>query len=387
MSIPRKPELAALRSQLRETNAVAILGPRQCGKTTLARQYIASLSPESVHMFDLENPRHLEQLRDPMLALENKRGTIVIDEVQRQPEIFPLLRVLIDQFPDNRYLVLGSASRDLLRQSSESLAGRISYMEIGGFNTRHIQQSQWGKLWYRGGFPRSFLAGSVGSSVRWRSNFIRTFLERDLPSFSVHVPHVTMRRFWTMLAHHHGQLLNTAEIGRSIDADHKSVRQYFDTLTSTYMVRQLQPWHYNTKKRLVKHPKFFLRDSGLLHTLLSIRTEQELHEHPKLGASWEGFALEQLVSVLNIPEDELFFWGAHAYGELDLVFPRGGKLWGVELKYCASPTFTKSMRVACSELPLKHAWVVYPGDEQYLLHKNVTALPLSDLPKIAKHIG
>lgn len=382
MEIERAPEIALIGKRMRTVPAVAIIGPRQCGKTTLAHQIMHRLKG-ATHVFDLENPRHLAELREPLTALEHLSGTIVIDEVQRRPELFPVLRVLIDAHPKQRYLILGSASRDLLKQSSETLAGRISYIEIGGLTTQHVPQKKWHDLWQRGGFPCSYLARNGDESVAWREDFIQTFLERDVPSYGMRIPTVALRRFWTMIAHYHGQMFNASEIGRSIDVSHKTAKQYLDVLTGTFMIRQLSPWHYNTKKRLTKRPKIYIRDTGILHVLLSILSEKELRRHPVLGASWEGFVIEQIVRLLRLPEEHLSYWGTHAHGELDFIFQRKGKLWGVECKFKDAPRMTKTLHTAMEELDLAHIWIVYPGDERYVVHKNVTCLPLAGIGEMA----
>ncbi|MEA3305377.1 MAG: ATP-binding protein [Candidatus Omnitrophota bacterium] len=378
MEIKRLPEIAVLRKRLKNNPIVAILGPRQCGKTTLSRQLLSQY-PSRVTVFDLEDPLHLERLQEPLLALENVKGLIIIDEIQRRPDLFPVLRVLSDRFPKTRYLILGSASRDLIKQSSESLAGRISYFEIGGFTPEHVGVQKIEKLWIRGAFPRSFLSSSETSSCEWREDFIATFLERDIPQLGIHIPAKSLRRFWTMLAHYHGQLFNASEIGRSFGVSDHTAQRYLDLLSGTFMVRQLRPWHYNTKKRLVKRPKIYFRDSGILHTLLSLKEKNDVLSHPKLGSSWEGFAIEEVIRAGQLREDDVFFWEVHTGAELDLVFKKKGKLRGVEVKYSQAPTLTPSMRSALTELSLEHLWVVYPGKEEYSLHRKITVIPLMAL--------
>jgi predicted AAA+ superfamily ATPase len=298
-----------------------------------------------------------------------------------------VLRVLVDGDPSRRFLILGSASRDLLSQGSETLAGRISFVELGGFSIQDIDPTGYRPLWMRGGFPRSYLAKNESSSSQWREDFIRTFLERDIPNLGIRVPASQLRRFWTMLAHYHGQILNASEIGRSMGIADTTVRHYLDILTGTFLIRQIQPWFYNTKKRLVKRPKIYFRDSGLLHALMSIRQEQDLIHHPRLGASWEGFALEQVLSHLQLREEEVFFWALHSGGELDLLFQAKGKLWGVEFKYTDAPTINRSMRSALQELDLAHLWVIYPGDEIYSMDHNVTAAGLNSLEKAFESVA
>ena len=358
---------------------VALLGPRQCGKTTLSRQFARNIKNKDIHFFDLENPNDLARLDNPTLALQDLDGIIIIDEVQRSPELFPVLRVLVDKRPNVKYLLLGSASTDLLTQSSESLAGRISYLEIGGFSLGHLAIKNINKLWVRGSFPRSFLAGSEKSSYQWRQDFVTTFLERDVPALGLNIPAKMLRRFWLMLSHYHGQIFNASEIGRSMSVSDNTARRYLDVLSGTFLVRQIQPWYYNTKKRLVKRPKLYFRDSGILHSLLAIENYHDVVTSPKLGASWEGFALQQVIEHLNLREEEVFYWAVHTGAELDLVFLRKGKLWGVELKYSEAPKLTKSMKSAIEELSLEHLWVVYPGDTSYSLSSNASAVPINNL--------
>lgn len=380
MEIPRTPEITELKKRFKNNPIVAILGPRQCGKTTLSHQFSSQLS-SPVTVFDLENPRDAERIREPLLALEDLKGLVIIDEIQRRPNLFPVLRTLSDHSPKTRYLILGSASRDLIRQSSESLAGRISYLEIGGFTLEHVGVRKAERLWMRGTFPRSFLATSEASSYEWREDFIATFLERDIPQLGIQIPARSLRRFWTMLAHYHGQIFNASEIGRSFGVSDHTAQRYLDLLSGTFMVRQLRPWYYNTKKRIIKRPKIYFRDTGILHSLLSLEGKKDVLLHPKLGASWEGFALEEVIRQGRLREEEVFFWGVHSGAEVDLIFKKRGKLFGVEVKYTQVPTLTPSMRSALTELSLTHLWVIYPGKEQYRLHRNVTALPLEKLGK------
>lgn len=381
MQIRRTPEIALLNKLLKNNPIVAILGPRQCGKTTLSRQF-SSQWPADAAVFDLENPRDIERLQDPLLALEDIKGLVIIDEIQRSPDLFPALRVLSDRSNKTKYLILGSASRDLIKQASESLAGRISYLEIGGFSLQHTGAAKAEKLWTRGGFPRSFLASNEEASYQWRQDFISTFLERDIPQLGLNIPARSLGRFWRMLAHYHGQVFNASEIGKSLEVSDHTAQRYLDILSGTFMIRQLRPWHYNTKKRLVKRPKVYFRDSGLLHTLLSLESKKDIVSHPKLGASWEGFALEEIIRGLNLREDEIFFWGVHTGAEMDLVFEKGGRLYGIEVKYAQAPSLTPSMRFASAELSLKRLWVVYPGSEVYPLNRNVTVVPLTGLYNI-----
>lgn len=381
MQIQRTPEINLLKKLIKNNPIVAILGPRQCGKTTFSRQF-SSQWPSDVIRFDLENPRDLQRLDDPLLALEDIQGLVIIDEIQKSPDLFPVLRVLSDSSLKTKYLILGSASRDLIRQSSESLAGRISYLEIGGFSLGLVGAQKAERLWIRGTFPRSFLAANEAASYQWRQDFIATFLERDIPQLGFNIPAKSLGRFWRMLAHYHGQIFNASEIGKSLEVSDHTAQRYMDLLSGTFMVRQLRPWHYNTKKRIIKRPKIYFRDSGILHTLLSLEEKNDILSHPKLGASWEGFALEEVIKALHLKEDEAFFWGVHAAAELDLVFEKKGGLYGIEVKYTQAPSFTPSMRSALAELSLKHLWLIYPGKEEYPLSRNVTAIPLADLDKI-----
>ena len=383
MEIKRIKELEMLTQRIKEFPAVAILGPRQCGKTTLARQFVKQYDKSKVHFFDLEDPLDLAKLENPTLTLQNLKDFIIIDEIQRRPELFPALRVLIDKNKKSKYIILGSASSELISQSSETLAGRISYMELGGFSLELFPSEDIQKLWIRGGFPRSFMAKNNTLSFQWRKDFITTFLEKDIPNLGIRIPATSLRRFWLMLSHYHGQIFNASEIGKSLGASDTTVRRYLDILSGTFIIRQLQPWFYNTKKRLVKRPKIYFRDSGIFHSLMSLENYNDVISHPKLGASWEGFALEQIIQHLNLKEDEIFFWAAHTGAELDLLFNRKGKAWGIEIKYSEAPKLTKSMGSAISELSLSHLWVIYPGKDNYKLDKNISVISLKSLPSIA----
>lgn len=382
MEISRNKEIKLLKTRFKDFPCVAILGPRQCGKTTLAHQFSKTLNKSKVHFFDLESPQDLARLENPYLALDELKGTIIIDEIQRKPDLFPILRVLIDKNKPTKYLILGSASRDLISQSSETLAGRISYIELSGFTINEIIKKDLQKLWIRGGFPRSFLSSSEKNSFQWRLDFISTFLERDIPNLGISIPPQTLRKFWTMLAHYHGQIFNASEIGRSIQSTDTTTKRYLDLLSGTFVIREIQPWYYNTKKRLIKRPKIYFRDSGLLHALLAIEDYKSLQTYPKLGASWEGFALEQVIQQLNLKEDQIFFWGVHTGAELDLVFNKKGKMWGVEVKYNEAPIITKSMESAISELSLSHLWVIYPGKKNYKLSTKISVVSIEDLGSI-----
>ena len=356
-----------------EFPVTAILGPRQSGKTTLAREF------SSDHFFDLENPADLAMFDDPQLALSSLSGMIIIDEVQRVPELFPLIRHLVDTRKDQRYLILGSASRDLIRQSSESLAGRIAYHELQGFRLDDIGAVSWRHLWLRGGLPLSFTARTEEQSQRWLQQYISTFLERDIPQLGITIPAATLRRFWTMLCHYHGQVINYSEFARSFGVSDMTVRHYMDILEGTFMVRLLRPWHTNTGKRLVKRPKVYVRDSGLFHSLLSIESERDLLTHNKLGASWEGFALEAVSRCLGKRNEELSFWATHSGAEVDLFWQAQGTNWAVEVKYGSAPKLTPSMKSAVADLDLAHLWVVYPGEKSYPLADRVSTLPISFL--------
>lgn len=367
---------ARVEDLLQRFPVVGIVGARQVGKTTLARQ-IGEGFPGPVRVFDLENPLQLAQLADPMLALEPLHGLVVIDEVQSRPDLFPVLRVLADRpAAPARFLVLGSAAPELLRQSSETLAGRIAYHHLEGFMVDEVGEASLLDLWRRGGFPRSFLAASEAASAEWRREFIRTFLERDLPQLGPQIPPVTIRRFWTMVAHAHGGVWSSAEFARSFGVSESSVRRYLDLLTQTFVVRQLQPWRANISKRQVKRPKVFLADSGLLHTLLNLNDEESLLSHPKVGASWEGFALRVVTERLGARPEESFFWATHAGAELDLVVFRGRQALGFEIKRTSTPRKTRSMHTAIEDLQLDRLDVIHAGNETFPLAERIRAVAL-----------
>jgi predicted AAA+ superfamily ATPase len=351
----------------------AIVGPRQSGKTTIARQFKAS------EYFDLENPRDIARLKNPQMALEKLKGLIVIDEVQRKPDLFPLLRFLVDSNPRQRYLILGSASPHLLKQSSESLAGRIAYYNLEGLRKSDVPDNKIEKLWLRGGLPLSFLSKSDSASFQWREQYIKTFLERDIPMLGIRIPPDTLRRFWMMITHYHGNIVNLSEVGRSFGISDTTVQSYLDILKGTFMIRLLQPWHVNLGKRLVKRPKVYFRDSGIFHSLLSIETQKDLQTNPKLGASWEGFALENVLRSVNKPDDNAYFWATHAGAEADLFWQANGKNWACEFKYADAPSMTKSIASALKDLNLKKLWIVYPGNKRYSVDKKVEVLPLSEI--------
>jgi len=375
--IKRKQELATLRSLLHRYPIVGIVGARQVGKTTLARLLVAQ-TKGTVSYFDLENPEDMARLGDPMLSLKGLKGLVVIDEIQRFPDLFQVLRVLVDRPKSpSRFLVLGSASPALLHQASETLAGRISYHHLSGFSLDEVGVKQHLRLWLRGGFPRSFLARSDAESDEWRRGFIRTFLERDLPQLGITIRSTTLHRFWTMLAHYHGQIWNASEFARSFGVADTTIRNYLDLLTSAMVVRQLSPWHENIAKRQVKAPKVYITDSGLLHALLNLISFRDLEVHPKLGASWEGFVLEQVIHRLKARTEECFFWATHAGAELDLLVVRGRERLGFEIKRTSSPRLTTSMRSALSNLYLKSLHVIHAGEETFQMEKRVWAIALS----------
>jgi predicted AAA+ superfamily ATPase len=371
--IKRQQLLARLRAGLKASPAVALLGPRQCGKTTLARQ-LADTSKSTY--FDLENPVDLARLSEPMTALESLRGLIVIDEVQRHPDLFPILRVLLDRKPIRaRFLILGSASPELLRQSSETLAGRMAIIEMAGFTLEELKRPDLDRLWLRGGFPRSFLARTEAASTAWREDFIRTFLERDLAQLGVQVPAGTMRRFWTMTAHYSGGIWNSSEIGRSLGEAHTTVKRHLDALSGALVVRVLEPWFENIGKRLVKSPKVYIRDSGLLHALLGIGDRRQLDGHPVVGGSWEGFIIEQLLA--SVPKSKAYYWRTQAGAELDLLLFLKGRRIGIEIKRADAPKMTPSMASALEDLELHRLLVVYPGSVRYTLRPNVEVMSLA----------
>jgi predicted AAA+ superfamily ATPase len=360
---------------------VAILGPRQCGKTTLARMLGAD-EPDCT-FFDLESPLDLRKLSVPQRTLGGLRGLVIIDEIQRKPGLFEILRVLLDR-PEQpaRFLTLGSASPALVKGVSESLAGRVGFLDLAGFDLRETGIDVQERLWDRGGFPRAFLAPDDTASFDWREGFIRTFLERDIPQLGITVPAETLRRFWTMIAHYHGQVWNAAEFARSLGASEGTARRYLDILAGAYMVRVLPPWFENLSKRQVKSPKIYIRDSGLLHTLLQLHSADDLLSHPKLGASWEGFAMEQILAAFGTRD--AYFWATHAGAELDLMLIVHGRRYGFEFKVADAPGTSRSMRTALADLGLEHLWIVYPGREGYELDQRISVLPLREIPELAR---
>jgi uncharacterized protein len=384
--IERTRELKSISELLRRYRIVGLIGARQVGKTTLARNF-ASKVKGATTFFDLENPEDVARLRDPMLALKSLKGLVVMDEVQRLPDLFPVLRVLVDRPRSGvRFLVLGSASPALLRQTSETLAGRIVYHELGGLALDEVGTDNQSRLWLRGGLPPSYLAKSLRVSAEWRRSFIRTFLERDLPQLGIGVQASTLHRFWSMLAHYHGQIWNSSEFARSFGVADTTVRNYLDLLTSALVVRQLPPWHENMAKRQVKAPKVYIADSGVLHALFNLETMDDLEKHPKVGASWEGFVLCQVIRQLGARTEECFFWATHGGAELDLLVIRGHNRLGFEIKRTSAPDLTPSMRNALSDLNLQRLDVIHAGDQTFPMHEKVRAVSLvrllQDLPPL-----
>ncbi len=373
--IHRDSLLNALNRALARSRVVVLTGPRQCGKTTLAREL---LDAESINYFDLEDPANLARLDEPMTALRPLRGLVVVDEVQRRPDLYPVLRVLADRSDlPARFLILGSASGDLLRQTSESLAGRMERLTIGGFSLLELGSEAEEPLWLRGGFPLSYLAANEADSVAWRKSFIQTLLERDFPQWGVRVPAEALQRFWAVVAHYHGQTWNAAEPARALGVSESTARRHLDLLTDAFMIRQLQPYHANLSKRQVKSPKIYVRDTGILHQLLGIDSLKALLTHPKIGASWEGFVIEQVLT--SEPHDEVFFWATHQGAEIDLVLRRGDELLGVECKRTDTPRLTRSIAIALEDLGIKRVAVVHPGVKRFPLSEQVEAVPLSAL--------
>jgi predicted AAA+ superfamily ATPase len=373
--IKRQSIQGTLRNALDRSRVVVMVDPRQCGKTTLARQI---LDPESPNYFDLEDPANLARLDEPMTALADLRGTVIIDEVQRRPDLFPILRVLADRTEQPaRFLLLGSVSGDLLRQTSESLAGRMEMITLGGFSMEELGVDSEQGLWLRGGFPLSLLASDDENSFIWRKKFVQTLLERDFPQWGVRVPAIALLRFWTMLAHYHGQTWNAAEPARALGVNESTTRRHLDLLTDAFMVRQLQPYFANIRKRQVKSPKIYIRDSGLLHQLLGIKNMGQLLTHPKIGPSWEGFVIEQVLATE--PHDQMYFWYTHQGAEVDLVIQRDAELFGVECKRTDTPRMTPSIKQGLQDLGLKKVVVIFPGAKRFPIADEVEAIPLGHL--------
>lgn len=377
--IDRRTDVGLVRAALKRSRVVALLGPRQCGKTTLAREFVPA---DSLRYFDLEDPASLARLSEPDTTLRPLKGLVVIDEIQRRPDLFSLLRVLADRQPlPARFLILGSASPDLLRQSSETLAGRLETVPLEGFRLADLGAPAHTRHWLRGGFPLSFTARSEADSLAWRRQFLQTFLERDLPQLGVTIPAVALRRFWNMVAHYHGQTWNAAELARALAVNESTVRRHLDLMTGVFMVRQLPPWFENLGKRQVKAPKVYVRDTGLLHALLGITTQRDLEHHPKVGASWEGYAVEEVLKALR--PDDTYYWATHGGAEIDLVLFKNGRRIGIECKRADAPTLTASMRIALADLKLDELRIVYPGTKRYTLAKKVEVVPLAELVKAA----
>ncbi len=373
--IDRKTDSGMVRAALKRSRVVALLGPRQCGKTTLARQFVPA---ESLNYFDLEDPASLARLSEPDTTLRSLKKLVVIDEIQRRPALFPLLRVLADRSPlPARFLILGSAAPDLLRQSSETLAGRLETVPLEGFRLADLGSAAQPRHWLRGGFPLSYTARTEADSLAWRHQFLQTFLERDMPQLGVMIPAIALRRFWNMVAHYHGQIWNAAELARALAVNESTVRRYLDLMTGVFMVRQLPPWFENLGKRQVKAPKIYVRDSGLLHALLGVANQRDLEHHPKVGASWEGYAVEEVLKALR--PDEAYYWATHNGAEIDLVLFKSGRRIGVECKRADAPVLTPSMRIALADLKLDALYVVYPGEKRYTLAKKVEVVPLAEL--------
>ncbi len=379
--INRPTYIAKLSNSLRRSPITALLGPRQSGKTTLARMFGEG---KIATYFDLESQPDLKRLQNPEMMLGSLKGIVVLDEIQEMPELYSVLRVLVDRSNNPaRFLILGSASPDIIKNISETLAGRVEFVELSGFDLIETGSGSIESLWIRGGFPRSFLAESEDDSLAWRESFISTFLGRDIPLLGIRIPSTAMRRFWTMLAHYHGQIWNASELARSMGVSDKTIRSYLDILTGTYMIRQLQPWHENIGKRQVKAPKIYFRDSGLLHSLLSLFDMHTLLGHPRVGASWEGFALEQFLHIAKPPE--AYFWSTHSGAEIDLFFQYRGRRYAVEFKFSEVPKITKSMSMALNDLQLDHLWIIYPGKYSYPIDDKITICPLIEAPGLSEH--
>lgn len=372
MNVDRPSYILGIKKALGRSPVVALLGPRQCGKTTLARM-VGADQPSTY--YDLEKPSDLRRLENAEYVLGREKGLVILDEIQLHPELFSILRSLVDRPSEKtKFLILGSASPHVIKGASESLAGRIEFVDLHGFDLGEVGANRWEDLWLRGGFPRSLLARSDADSLAWREGLIRTYLQRDLPELGIHIPAVAMRRFWTMLAHYHGRLWNASELGRALGLSDKTVRGYLDILTDTFMIRQVQPWHANVSKRQVKSPKIYLRDSGLVHALLDLPDKDALLGHPVAGASWEGFALEQILRMSRI--NASYFWGTYGGAELDLLFQHRGKWIGVEFKFTDAPAMNKSMHAAMDTLNLAALWIVAPVEKRYQVSPRVEVCPL-----------
>ncbi len=380
--INRPVYLERLATAVERSPITALLGPRQCGKTTLARTFAKGRVSS---LFDLESQPDLMRLQNPELMLGSLQNIVIIDEIQERPELFQLLRVLVDR-PKNRarFLILGSASPDIVKKASESLAGRVEFVELAGFDLTELGAAKVDNLWLRGGFPRSFLADSEEDSMAWREGFIRTFLTRDIPHLGIAIPPAAMRRFWTMLAHYHGQTWNASELGRSMGLSDKTVRSYLDILSGTFMIRQLPPWYENVNKRQVKAPRIYFRDSGILHGLLDLTDLHNLSGHPRVGASWEGFALEQALQIVR--PSQAYYWATHGGAELDLFFMHRGHRYGMEFKYSEAPKISKSMHTALATLNIDHLWIVHPGKHSYPVEEKISVWPLRELESLPNQL-
>lgn len=383
MYVQRNSFLDELIKGFRIHSVVALLGPRQCGKTTMANLYSDKIKKQNmpVKIFDLEDPNHLRQLENPKLALESLQGLIVIDEIQNKPELFPVLRVLVDKNKGNQqYLILGSASKELIKQSSETLAGRVAFIELTPFNSMEIDNSN--DLWLKGGYPIAYLANSTEDSFNWRKNYITTFLEQDIPNLGIQIPANRLRKFWSLLAHYHGNILNSSELGRALGLSHTTVKKYLEILVGTFMIRELKPWHENITKRQVKQSKIYFRDSGIYHYFLGIINHEYLQDTPKIGASWEGFALEETIRLLNVDAEDCYFWATHQGAELDLLIMKYGKKIGFEYKYQDAPRTTKSMQIAIDSLNLDKLYVIYPGKDNYKLDNIIEVINIDTVRKL-----
>jgi len=378
--LDRNEYIAEINRLYRSHKVVALLGPRQCGKTTLARMYLENLHGTEINYFDLEEPSHLDALDSPKTTLQQLKGIVILDGIERLPEIFTIIRVLVDRDDaTTRFLILGSASRDLINKSSESLAGRVAYLEINPFSI--VETNDMDKLWLRGGFPPSYLALSIEDSISWRKNYIKTFLARDIPNLGLRLNPRALRRFWHMLAHYHGNIFNASEISRSLQINYKTAQYYLDILASTYMIRILMPWFENISKRQVKSPKIYFRDSGILHSLLSVGARHTLLTNPKLGASWEGFAMESVISILKVDDEDCYFWSTQGVAECDLIIFYQGLKLGFEFKYSDAPKVSKSMIKAVNDLQLDHLYILSPGRNQYYVREKITSVGLGNFDK------
>lgn len=378
LKVKRDYLLDKIKHSFKNHKITALIGPRQVGKTTLAKSYIALSKTKLVHFFDLEDPTDFDLLENAKLTLESLEGLIVIDEVQRRPELFKYLRVKADSMrKTSKIILLGSASRDLMEQASESLAGRICYIEVTGFSMEEAKNTQ--HLFSRGAFPLSYLAKTEADSMHWRKSYAQSYIERDLQSLGIDLPPQGLRRLLEMLAGYHGQIFNSTEIGKSLGFSHTTARKYLDILKSTFLIRELKPWHQSIIQRQVKQPKIYFRDSGLVNYLLNIKSKNELARNPKLGSLWEGFALEETIKIIDADPEDLYYWALHQGGELDLLWKKASKNIGFEFKYADSPKISSSMEKSMELLKLDHLYVIYPGKQKAKLAKNITLLPLGSV--------